>query len=64
MAAATPDEPLARLLETMADTPALLLGLDAMRRFRSVAIDFANREIRFARPQSRGDSVNIAPFGT
>ncbi|WP_375392149.1 retroviral-like aspartic protease family protein [uncultured Sphingomonas sp.] len=34
----------------LADTPALLLGMDALRLFRTVAIDFANREIRFALP--------------
>ena len=31
-------------------TPALLLGMDAMRAFRDVTIDFANREIRFTMP--------------
>ena len=31
-------------------TPALLLGMDALRLFRTVSIDFANREIRFALP--------------
>lgn len=31
-------------------TPALLLGMDAMRLFRTVSIDFANREIHFALP--------------
>lgn len=36
----------------LAKTPALLLGMDALKLFRQVAIDFANREIRFAAPQS------------
>jgi len=34
----------------MGSTPALLLGMDAMRAFRNVTIDFANREIRFTMP--------------
>ena len=36
-------------------SPALLLGMDALRLFRKVAIDFANREIRFTVPGSMGD---------
>ncbi|WP_425228706.1 aspartyl protease family protein [Sphingomonas sp.] len=32
--------------------PALMLGMDALRLFRQVDIDFANREIRFALPRS------------
>ena len=35
----------------LATTPALLLGMDALKLFRQVNIDFANREIRFARPR-------------
>ncbi len=31
--------------------PALLLGMDAMRQFRRVEIDFANREVRFTFPR-------------
>ncbi|MFD1842038.1 aspartyl protease family protein [Sphingomonas qilianensis] len=31
--------------------PALLLGMDAMRLFRRVDIDFTNREVRFALPR-------------
>lgn len=38
--------------------PALLLGMDALRLFRTVQIDFANREIRFVFPR-RG--LAIAP---
>lgn len=34
----------------LADTPALLLGMDALKLFRRVDIDFANREIRFTAP--------------
>ncbi|WP_419808988.1 aspartyl protease family protein [Sphingomonas sp.] len=37
----------------LGDTPALLLGMDALRLFRQVNIDFANREIRFALPKGR-----------
>ena len=36
--------------------PALLLGMDTMRLFRAVQIDFANREIRFTLP--RGYTAN------
>ena len=31
--------------------PALLLGMDALRLFRKVDVDFANREVRFALPK-------------
>jgi predicted aspartyl protease len=34
------------------EEPALLLGMDALRLFRQVDIDFANREIRFSLPTS------------
>ena len=34
------------------DKPALLLGMDALKLFRRVSIDFANREIRFQLPRS------------
>jgi predicted aspartyl protease len=34
----------------LADKPALLLGMDALRSFRRVDIDFANREVRFLIP--------------
>ena len=37
--------------------PALMLGMDALRLFRSVDIDFANREIRFKLPRG-GISIN------
>jgi hypothetical protein len=33
--------------------PALLLGMDALRSFRSVDIDFPNRLVRFRMPESR-----------
>lgn len=35
------------------NTPALLLGMDALRLFNNVRIDFANREIRFTLPDTR-----------
>jgi predicted aspartyl protease len=35
----------------LGDTPALMLGMDALRLFGSVQIDFANREIRFRMPE-------------
>ena len=34
------------------DKPALLLGMDALKLFRRVDIDFANRELRLALPKS------------
>ena len=36
----------------LAGKPALLLGMDALKLFRRVSIDFANREIRFLMPRS------------
>ncbi|MDB5704844.1 MAG: hypothetical protein JWN66_1960 [Sphingomonas bacterium] len=35
----------------LADEPALMLGMDALRLFRHVEVDFANREVRFALPR-------------
>jgi predicted aspartyl protease len=35
----------------LTDTPALLLGMDSLKLFRRVQIDFANREIRFTLPR-------------
>ena len=32
--------------------PALMLGMDALRLFRHVDVDFANREVRFSVPRS------------
>lgn len=40
----------------LADTPALMLGMDSLRLFRKVDIDFANREIRFAFPRGMYDA--------
>ena len=31
--------------------PALMLGMDALRLFRHVDVDFANREVRFSLPR-------------
>ena len=36
----------------LAEKPAMLLGMDALRLFRIVKIDFTNREIRFTFPRS------------
>jgi hypothetical protein len=36
------------------DRPALLLGMDAMKLFRRVEIDFANRQVRVSRPRRDG----------
>jgi predicted aspartyl protease len=38
----------------LTDQPALLLGMDALRLFDEVQIDFANREIRFSLPDAHG----------
>jgi predicted aspartyl protease len=35
----------------LTDQPAILLGMDALRQFRRVEIDFANREVRFTMPR-------------
>lgn len=35
----------------LANEPALMLGMDALRMFRKVDVDFANREVRFALPR-------------
>jgi len=36
----------------LSDTPALMLGMDSLRLFRRVQIDFANREIRLTLPRN------------
>ena len=38
----------------LGNRPALLMGMDIMRLFRRIDIDFANREIRFALPRGLG----------
>ena len=35
----------------LGDSPAILLGMDALKLFRRVQIDFANREVRLAMPR-------------
>lgn len=42
--------------------PALMLGMDALRRFRRVRIDFANRDVEFTMPHTERNWQNI-PFG-
>jgi len=41
----------------LSDSPALLLGMDAMRAFRGVTIDFANRQVLFSMPDSSAPAV-------
>ncbi len=41
----------------LSDTPALMLGMDALKLFRKVQIDFANREIRFTLPRGTTDPM-------
>jgi predicted aspartyl protease len=40
----------------LSDTPALMLGMDSLKLFRKVQIDFANREVRFTLPRSASAS--------
>lgn len=42
----------------LADQPALLLGMDSLRLFRNIQIDFANREIRFSMPRPAQMAAN------
>lgn len=48
----------------LTDTPALMLGMDSLRLFRRVQIDFANREIRFTLPKSVLDASDRPPFAS
>ena len=41
------------------DTPALIVGMDTLRLFRRVDIDFANREIQFTLPVPRIDFATL-----
>jgi hypothetical protein len=36
----------------LTNQPALMLGMDALRLFRHVDVDFANREVRFSLPRN------------
>lgn len=44
----------------LVDTPALMLGMDSLRLFRKVQIDFANREVRFTLPRG---IIREEPYG-
>ena len=46
----------------LSDTPALMLGMDTLRLFRRVQIDFANREVRFTLPKSAVNGAFDRPF--
>jgi len=46
----------------LTDTPALMLGMDSLRLFRKVQIDFANREVRFTLPKSVLDAADRQPY--
>ena len=46
----------------LTDTPALMLGMDSLRLFRRVQIDFANREVRFTLPKSVVDAADRPIF--
>ena len=41
----------------LANKPALLLGMDALRLFERVSVDFANKQVRFALPDTSARSV-------
>mgnify|MGYP002779510206 FL=1 len=41
----------------LANKPALLLGMDALRLFERVSVDFANKQVRFALPNTSARSV-------
>ncbi|WP_174293170.1 aspartyl protease family protein [Sphingomonas bacterium] len=44
--------------------PALMLGMDALRLFRRVKIDFANRDVEFTLPRSAGERLGlVVPVG-
>lgn len=42
-------------------TPALMLGMDMLKLFRRVRIDFANREVRFLLPRNPARSNGLPP---
>jgi predicted aspartyl protease len=44
----------------LVEKPALLLGMDALRMFRRVNIDFANREVRLTMPRGQGFAARAA----
>lgn len=48
----------------LSDRPALLLGMDALRLFNRVSVDFANRKVRFMAPELSdfGGSTRMAAF--
>ncbi|MBO9622199.1 MAG: aspartyl protease family protein [Sphingomonas sp.] len=52
----------------LTERPALLLGMDALRSFRRVEIDFPNRQVRFQMPKSALRDLNrtgsLIPGGT
>jgi len=48
----------------LADAPALMMGMDMLRLFRKVRIDFPNREIRFTLPRGMRDGPRIGMGGT
>jgi predicted aspartyl protease len=43
----------------LTDKPALLLGMDVLRNFSRVSVDFANRSVRFLLP---GEAFQLAPM--
>jgi predicted aspartyl protease len=45
------------------DRPAILLGMDALRLFRRVSVDFANRRVRLLRPDSSLNRENFQMAG-
>ena len=47
----------------LSDRPALLLGMDALRLFTQVSVDFANRKVRFASPELSRSSMSSRMAG-
>jgi hypothetical protein len=43
----------------LSDRPAMMLGMDALRLFRRVDIDFANREVRLRLPRNARRPVQL-----
>ena len=46
----------------LSERPALLLGMDALRLFNRVSVDFANRKVRFLAPELRRSSGSSMRF--
>jgi hypothetical protein len=43
--------------------PAMLLGMNAIRAFKKVSIDFANRKLRVVMPEQSAADIEVARIG-